>query len=165
MLFPGVMLNHKKTGIKFLPIDIDETQNSRFRANPECLAVLDIFTAHYRKVGFTKPWIACFVCDDKNEIIGGGGYKGPPVNGKVEITYGTFKNYEGQGVGTEICRQLLLLALQTEPSVEVCAKTLPENSASAEILKKNGFKCAGTVYDEEDEDVLEWIFIDPAPKK
>ena len=149
--------------MKLLPIHIDETKNTRFRENPECLAVLDIFTAHYRKVGFHKPWIAYFIADDEGEIIGGGAYKGKPIDGKVEISYGTFKRYEGKGVGTQICRQLIALALQTEPAIKITARTLPDNLASIRVLERNGFACTGTVHDEEDGDVLEWVYAAAAP--
>jgi RimJ/RimL family protein N-acetyltransferase len=144
--------------MKLLPIELDETQNGRFTATPDCLEILTIFTEHYKKVGFTPPWIAYFVSDDKDEIIGGGGYKGKPKDNKVEVSYGTFKHYEGRGIGTEICRQLVLLACQTDPSVTITARTLPGNHASMGILKRNGFECVGTVQDQEDGEVLEWEF-------
>ena len=149
----------------FLPIEMDNELNAKFKDNPECLVIIDVFQEQYRKVGFTKPWIAYFATNDKDEVIGGGGFKGQPKNGKVEISYGTFKNFEGQGVGTEICKQLVSLALQIEPSVKISARTLPDNSVSIRILERNGFECTGTVYDEEDGNVLEWIFINSANTK
>ena len=88
--------------------------------------------------------------------MGAAGYKGKPKDGKVEIAYGTFKKYEGQGIGTEICRQLVLRSLQTDPAVRITARTLQDGYASMTILKKNGFECLGIVYDDEDGDVLEW---------
>jgi RimJ/RimL family protein N-acetyltransferase len=143
--------------MKLLPIDINESQNQQF-TTPECVRVLTIFTEHYKKVGFNKPWIAYFVADDTNEILGAGGYKGRPTDNKVEISYGTFKNYEGRGVGTQICRKLVLLALKTAPSIKITARTFPDNHASMTILKRNGFTCIGTIYDQDDGDVLEWEF-------
>jgi|SRR5687768_9548553 len=92
------------------------------------------------------------------KIVGAGGYKGKPKEGKVEIAYGTFKKCEGQGVGTEICRQLVLLSLQTDPGIRITARTLQDGHASIAILKKNGFECLGIVYDKEDGNVLEWEF-------
>ncbi|MGZ5135172.1 MAG: GNAT family N-acetyltransferase, partial [Flavitalea sp.] len=75
-----------------------------------------------------------------------------------EIAYGTFKKYEGQGFGTEICRQLVSLSLQTDPSIRITARTFLESNASTTILIRNGFECIGIVYDEEDGDVWEWEF-------
>ncbi len=149
--------------MNFLPIEMDNALNAKFKDNPECLAILNVFQEHYTKVGFQKPWIAYFASNDKDEIIGGGGFKGQPKNGKVEISYGTFKNFEGQGIGTGICKQLVSLALQIEPSIQITARTLPENRASIRILEKNGFQSVGTVFDEEDGNVLEWVFKNSAP--
>jgi RimJ/RimL family protein N-acetyltransferase len=142
--------------MEFLAIDIDETRNVKFRENPECIPGLDIMPDYYRKVGFNKPWIGYFATTDGEEIVGAAGYKGKPKDGKVEIAYGTFKKYEGQGIGTEICRQLVLLALQSDPDVRITARTFQDGHASMAILKKNGFECLGTVHDEEDGDVFEW---------
>lgn len=61
--------------MKLLPIDIDKNQNKRFVDDPECIPILNIFTENYEKVGFNKPWIAYFITNDKNEIVGGGGFK------------------------------------------------------------------------------------------
>ena len=147
--------------MKLLPIDMDETQNLQFRENPECLEVLTAYPGYYKKVGYNKPWIGYFATIDGKEMIGCGGYKGKPKDGKIEIAYGTFKKYEGRGTGTEICRQLVLLSLQTDPSIRITARTFLENNASTRILKRNGFECVGIVFDEEDGDVWEWELKNP----
>ena len=139
-----------------LPIDIDDTKNTKFRNNQECLDVLNAYPGYYHRVGYNKPWIGYFATIDGHEMVGCGGFKGKPKDGKVEIAYGTFKKYEGQGIGTEICRQLVSLALQADPSLRITARTLLEINASTEILKRNGFECTGIVFDEEDGDVWEW---------
>lgn len=153
---PVAVIRSKLYSMQLIPIDTDETRNLKFRGNHECIAVLDVYPDYYRKVGFNKPWIGYFATMDGNEIMGTAGYKGKPKNGKVEIAYGTFKKYEGRGIGTEICRQLVLLALQSDPDVRITARTLQDGHASMAILKKNGFECMGIVWDEEDGDVLEW---------
>ncbi len=141
-----------------LPIDIDETRNFKFRDNSECIPILEVYPDYYKKVGYHKPWIGYFATIDGQEIIGAGGYKGKPKDGKVEIAYGTFKRHEGQGVGTEICRQLVLLSLKTNPVIRITARTFQDSYSSIGILKKNGFECLGIIYDEEDGNVLEWEF-------
>jgi RimJ/RimL family protein N-acetyltransferase len=141
-----------------LPIDIDEKLNSTFSKNPECLAVLNVYPEYYKRMGYTKPWIGYFATIDGNEIVGCGGYKGKPREGRIEIAYGTFKGHEGQGIATEICRQLVLLSVQTDPSIRITARTFLEMNASTQVLKRNGFECLGIVYDEEDGDVWEWEF-------
>jgi RimJ/RimL family protein N-acetyltransferase len=112
----------------------------------------------YQKVGYNNPWIGYFATIDGHEIIGAGGYKGKPREGKVEIAYGTFKKHEGQGIGTEICRQLVMLSLKTDPTIRIIARTFQDGYASMAVLKKNGFEYLGIVYDEEDGNVLEWEF-------
>jgi len=139
-----------------LPIDTDQTKNVRFKENPECVPILNVYPDFYQRVGYNKPWIGYFVTIDRDEIVGAGGYKGKPREGKVEIAYGTFKRYEGQGIGTEICRQLVLLSQNTDPAIRITARTLQDGYASIKILKKNGFECLGIVHDEEDGEVLEW---------
>jgi RimJ/RimL family protein N-acetyltransferase len=144
--------------MELLPIDIDETKNARFRENPETIPILDVYPGFYRQVGYNKPWIGYFATIDGQELVGVGGFKGKPKEGKVEIAYGTFEKYQGQGIGTEICRQLVLLSLQADPAIKITARTLQNGYASMKILKKNGFECLGVVYDEDDGDVLEWEF-------
>jgi [ribosomal protein S5]-alanine N-acetyltransferase len=147
-----------------IPIDNKESNNSRFLNEPECLEVLDVFVNHYIKVGFNLPWIAYFVADENHNIVGGGGFKGKPLHGNVEISYGTFKKHQGKGIGTEICRLLILLAFKTDPSIKISAKTLAHNIPSMAILKKNGFICMGEIYDEEDGEVLLWEYNHPLLK-
>ena len=139
-----------------LPINVDQSQNTKFRENPECVPILEVYPDYYKKVGYNKPWIGYFATNNGQETIGAGGFKGKPKDGKVEIAYGTFKKHEGQGVGTEICRQLVLISLQTDPTIRITARTLQDGHGSIAILKKNGFVCLGIVYDKEDGNVLEW---------
>ena len=141
-----------------LPIELDVSLNSKFNENPECAGILSVYPDFYNRVGFKKPWIGYFATIDGIGIIGCGGFKGQPQEGKIEIAYSTFKNFEGQGIGTEICRQLVLLSLQTDPSIRITARTLMEFNGSTTILERNGFKCLGIVFDKEDGDVWEWEF-------
>ena len=144
--------------MQLIPIDIDATKNDAFRINEECANVLAVYPGFYYKVGYNKPWIGYFATIDGTEIIGVGGFKGKPKDGKVEIAYGTFKKSEGRGIGTEICRQLVSLSIQTDPAIRVTARTLQDGYASMRILTKNGFECLGIVDDEDDGPVLEWEY-------
>ncbi len=141
--------------MKLLPIDINETLNLQYREIPYCAEILKVYLDFYSKVGFNPPWIGYFVSRE-NEIVGVCGFKGKPSNNKVEIAYGTFKKYEGLGFGTEICKQIVLLSLKSDPKIKITARTLPENNASTKILKKNNFTFLGMVADEEDGNVWEW---------
>lgn len=110
---------------------------------------------YYKVIGFTQPWIGYFAIKDKR-VVGTGGYKGAPKNQTVEIAYSTFPDFEGQGIGTEICYALVELAQQTNASIRITARTLPEWNASTRILQKNQFVCLGSVIDPEDGEVWEW---------
>ena len=103
------------------------------------------------------PWI-CYYAEKDGAIVGTGGFKGQPTDNNVEIAYGTFDQYQNQGVGTEICRELTMLSLMTDPTVIVTALTLPESNASTRILEKNGYVFTGVVEDPEDGRVWEWTF-------
>lgn len=142
--------------MQFLPIDSEAINNIQFVDNPECTLIIEEMQKYYKKVGFNKPWIGYFASIDGKALVGVAGYKGMPKDGKIEIAYGTFKGYEGQGIGTKICKQLVCLAQQSDPNVRITARTFQDGHASMVILRKNGFKCLGRVYDEEDGDVFEW---------
>lgn len=150
--------------LKLIPIDIDEAKNVRFKNIPECLPILAVYPAFYKKIGYTKPWIGYFFSTENTEIVGLGGYKSKPKNGSIEIAYGTFTEFEGKGIGTEICRQLILLSKQTDSTLRITARTFLKDNSSAAILKENGFISMGTVHDEEDGDVWGWEFKGPLSK-
>jgi RimJ/RimL family protein N-acetyltransferase len=103
--------------------------------------------------------VAYFIADEGGQLIGGGGFKGAPVNGRVEISYGTFEKQQGRGIATLICRELRELALRADPTVTVTARTLPDNQASIRVLEKNGFVNQGLIYDEDDGDVFEFVYV------
>ena len=88
--------------------------------------------------------------------MGAAAFKGKPRDGKVEIAYGTFPQFQQQGIATKICLELIKLSLKTDPSVTITARTLPEENYSVRLLRKNNFKLLGTVIDEEDGPVWEW---------
>ena len=143
--------------ITMIPIEADEMKNAAFMTNEDCRGISIVYPDFYKRVGFTPPWIGYFFkCGD--DLVGAGGYKGPPRAGKVEIAYSTFKRFEGKGFGRAICRHLVELSLHTDPQVMITARTLPQDSASTTILKRNKFRLLGSVYDEEDGDVWEWHY-------
>ena len=51
-----------------------------------------------------------------------------------------------------------ILALKTNPSVRITARTLPENNFSTRILEKNNFTFTGEVNDPDDGEVWEWAY-------
>ena len=59
--------------MKLIPIEVDEALNSRFRSNPECIEILNVYPGFYQRVCFIKPWIGYFATGHTDEIIGCGG--------------------------------------------------------------------------------------------
>jgi len=143
-------------------IAIKETleENGEFLSNPLCEESLPMSVDFYKRVGFTPPWIGYYV-KLNNELVAAAGFKGKPVNGAVEIAYGTFPNFQQQGIGTAVCKKLVELSLQTDPLARITARTLPESNYSTRILEKNNFICLGVVQDPEDGAVWEWEYTGP----
>jgi RimJ/RimL family protein N-acetyltransferase len=143
--------------MKLIPIKQTLVENEAFGSNPLCQESLYMTIDFYKKIGFVPPWIGYYV-KQHNNLVGCAAFKGQPVNGTVEIAYGTFEQYRKQGIGTEICKHLVALSLKTDPFVRITARTLPEENFSTRILKKNNFTFTGTVNDKEDGDVWEWLY-------
>jgi [ribosomal protein S5]-alanine N-acetyltransferase len=143
--------------IKLLPIFSNSEENNHFVSIKACADFLQVYnSAYYKKIGFELPWIGYFIADDHEQLIGFGGFKGKPKNGKVEIAYACFPKYESKGVGSAICARLIMIAQNTDSNVLITAKTLPNYSKSTKILQKNNFTMTGSLVDEEDGVVWEW---------
>lgn len=143
--------------IDFVPILQTNEQNIKLAENANCRNVIDATTEYYKKIGFTLPWIG-YLAKRNGQLVGSAGFKGRPVNNKIEIAYGTFPEFQNQGIGTQICRKLVEVALTTNPDLRITARTLQDNLASISILKKNNFELLGIVNDIDDGDVLEWLY-------
>ena len=142
------------------PVNEHLEQNEEFLANPLCRESLTMTCDFYKRVGFHKPWIGYYV-KQGDQLVGCAAFVGRPVNGTVEIAYGTFEKYQRQGVATAICKILVDLALKTDPTLRVTAHTLREENYSTKVLRKNNFFLAGTINVPEDGDVWEWEYKAP----
>ncbi|HEY5825205.1 MAG TPA: GNAT family N-acetyltransferase [Cyclobacteriaceae bacterium] len=143
--------------MKLLPIQEKLEDNPEFISNPACVESLQQTITYFQSIGYSPPWIG-YYASVNNKIMGGCAFKGRPVNGRVEIAYGTFPEFQHQGIGAEMCCQLVELALQTDPSVIITARTLMEENFSTKILKKNNFILNGIVIDTDDGEVWEWEY-------
>lgn len=117
--------------------------------------VIEATVADYRRTGFVPPWIGYVGLEDRVPV-GVCGYKSQPVDGRVEIAYGSAPGHEGKGVATALAAELVKLARGENASLTVVAQTLPEENASTSILKKLGFQMMRTVDHPEDGMVWEW---------
>ena len=117
--------------------------------------------ALYAARGFQPPFIG-YLAILAGRAVGTCAFPAPPRGGRVEIAYFTFAGAEGQGIATEMARQLVALARAAQPAVTVFAQTRPGPGASATILARIGFVCAGVVDHPEDGPVWEWR-LPPSP--
>ena len=124
----------------------------RAEISPDWLARVQASTA-------ADPWIHGFCIVDRasGAAIGTCGYKGPPdAEGVVEIAYGVEPECRGRGYATEAAMALVDFALGNDGVRLVRAHTLPDNAASAQVLRKCGFKQVGEAVDDEDGLVWRW---------
>jgi len=71
-------------------------------------------------------------------------FKGPPnANGEIEIGYGTYPDFERNGLMTEAVGRIIEWAFQQVNVTSILAETDPENSASHRVLEKNGVLVQG----------------------
>ena len=143
--------------IELIAIKQTWEENSAFETTADCREIILNTMEYYKTIGFAPPWIGYLAISD-GKFVGSAGFKGKPMDNKIEIAYGTSPDYWQQGIGTEICRQLVLLALNTNPAIIITARTLPENNYSTKILQKNNFKLSGTIWDKDDGSVWEWEY-------
>jgi [ribosomal protein S5]-alanine N-acetyltransferase len=101
-----------------------------------------------------------FMAGDPPELVGWGGFKGPPADGAVELGYEIAESRRGRGLATEAVAAMLAEASGAAEVREVVAHTLPEPSASTRVLEKAGFAFDGEA--EEDGERV-WRFSRPAP--
>jgi [ribosomal protein S5]-alanine N-acetyltransferase len=95
-----------------------------------------------------------FVTGDPPELVGWGGFKGPPEDGVVELGYEIAEARRGRGLATAATRAMLEEAFADDRVSAVIAHTLAERNASNRVLEKAGFQLDG----EAEEDRTVWRF-------
>ena len=124
-------------------------------------AILDINAAaadFYRRSVYQPPWVG-YLAADRGEVVGGGGFVGPPDDSRVEIAYFTLPQHEGRGYAGRTAAALVSIARAALPRIEVYAKTLPEDGPSPAILTRLGFRRIGTAIDHEIGLAWAWLLI------
>ena len=116
-------------------INTNEDKTNKIYSSTDCQQLINSMNEYYPKIGFNKPWVGYFVFNNK-QVVGAGGFTGQPKDGKVEIAYGTFKEFEGQGIASFACKELISISKKTDPTITITAKTAPEHNASSKILQK-----------------------------
>jgi RimJ/RimL family protein N-acetyltransferase len=77
-------------------------------------------------------------------LVGGGGFTGPPEDGRVEIGYHVREASRRRGYAAEGVRALLDWAFAHSEVGEAIAETVADNLASMGLLKKLGFTRVGS---------------------
>jgi [ribosomal protein S5]-alanine N-acetyltransferase len=84
-----------------------------------------------------------FVAGDPPELVGWGGFKGPPKGGVVELGYEIAESRRGRGLATAAAEAMVAEAFADDSIRAVIAHTLPERNASVRVLEKAGFRYDG----------------------
>ena len=84
-----------------------------------------------------------FVARDPPELVGWGGFKGPPKDGVVEVGFEIAEARRERGLATAATRAMLAEAFADERVTAVIAHTLPERNASNRVLEKAGLRFEG----------------------
>lgn len=130
------------------PIALQEDKTNEAYASVDCQQLLSMYNDFYPKIGFNIPWVGYFVVR-QDQIVGSCGFVGQPKDGKVEIAYWTFKEFEGQGIASFACKELVSITYRTDPGLTITAKTAPGYNTSTKILENNNFMFTEIVQDEE----------------
>ncbi len=121
------------------------TEYERGQVSPDWLARM-------RASKEPDPWTHGFrVFEERADLaIGTCGFRGPPLDGAVEIAYAIDSAHEGRGYATEAAQALVDFASSHEGVRLIRAHTLPNGNASKRVLAKCGFRYVGEVVDPED---------------
>ena len=83
--------------LKSIKLNVDKS-NEIYRSH-YCQMLLKTYDEYYQETGYNLPWVGYFVIKE-NQIVGSCGFTGQPKDGKVEIAYWTFDEYERQRIST-----------------------------------------------------------------
>jgi RimJ/RimL family protein N-acetyltransferase len=139
--------------LRILQQNEDKTDN--LFALADCQSLLQMYEDYYPRIGFNLPWVAYLIVSN-DQVVGSCSFTGQPKDGKVEIAYWTFQEFEGQGIASFAAKGLIRIAQNADPKLTITAKTAPEHNASTKILKNNKFVFTEVVQDEEIGDAWLW---------
>jgi len=137
-------------------ITLEEDQKLSEFSNAVKFDLFSTYASYYEKIGFNPPWVGYFIIQE-NQVVGTCGFTGKPKDGKVEIAYWTFPEFQRKGIASFACKELIDLSKMADPTVIISAKTAPEYNASTKILQRNGCEFQGIVKDDDIGEAWEWI--------
>ena len=88
-------------------------------------------------------WLAYYGIAENGVLVGGAGFKGPPVDGMVETGYSVLPAHQRQGYATEMVGALVEWAMAQPGVLRVIADTDENNAPSLRLLSNLGFVAIG----------------------
>lgn len=143
------------TKLELIPIDQNGKVDSKIQLSALALEMCTANLANYKINGFIAPWNAYLAVQNQN-IVGTCAFKSPPSNGRVEIAYFTFPEFQGHGIAKSMAKGLIEIAQKTDPHVQVFAQTLAEKNPSTSVLTRLGFVKTKEFVHPEDGKIWEW---------
>jgi RimJ/RimL family protein N-acetyltransferase len=101
-----------------------------------------------------------FVTGDPPELVGWGGFKGPPRDGVVELGYEIAESRRRRGLATAAVQAMVVEAFGDDDVAMVIAHTLAHRNPSNLLLERLGFTFDHEVADGEE---VTWRFVLPRP--
>jgi|SRR5690606_17613825 len=138
----------------------DEVTGATFprplRPPPLTEEVLPLVRDRLRQAPESAGWWTWLAIDrSSRKVTGALGFGGPPdPEGAVMIGYATYPGVEHRGLATEATEALVAWALGQPGVTRVCASIPPDNVPARRVAEKVGMRIAGTVWEEEIDDVL-----------
>lgn len=126
------------------------------RPPPLLEEVLPLVCDRLRAEPATLGWWTWLAVDRASRRVTGAlGFGGPPdADGAVMIGYATYPGAEHHGYASEAAGALVEWALAQPGVRRVCASIPPDNTAARRVAERIGMTVAGTVWEEELDDVL-----------
>jgi RimJ/RimL family protein N-acetyltransferase len=126
------------------------------RPPPLLEEVLPLVRDRLRADPATLGWWTWLTIDRASrQVTGAIGFGGPPdADGAVMIGYATYPGSDRRGYASEATRALIDWALAQPGVRRVCASIPPDNIPARRVAEKVGMRVAGTVWEEEIDDVL-----------
>ncbi|HXW96776.1 MAG TPA: GNAT family N-acetyltransferase [Gemmatimonadales bacterium] len=129
---------------------------SPLRSPPLMEEVLPMVRDRLRADPGSRGWWTWLTVDrTTKQVTGALGFGGPPdAEGAVMIGYSTYPGADHRGYATEATAALVEWALR-QPGVDrVCASIPSDNVPARRVAEKVGMRVAGTVWEEDIDDVL-----------
>jgi RimJ/RimL family protein N-acetyltransferase len=126
------------------------------RPPPLMADVLPMVRDRLRAEPETLGWWTWLAADRATrQVTGALGFGGPPdPDGVVMIGYATYPGADHRGYATEATEALVTWALEQAGVERVCASIPPDNIPARRVAEKVGMRVAGTVWEEDIDDVL-----------